>query len=338
MAELDRFKGVFDALTANGVEPEGVVYAEEVEEDVRRRLLAVDGVLVWVDPISKAWDESTRDRSRLDELLRDVASHGTWVSAHPDVILRMGTKEVLYLTREMSWGMDIRLYRAIADLREQLPSLLAAGPRVLKQSRGNGGNGVWKVEFLPGLASGAGLRLRVQHATRGTPSEELTMEEFIARCGQYFTGSGFMVDQPFQSQLERGMVRCYLSNNRVVGFGYQAVNLLLPPPSGSSEPPLPTPRVYYGHSEPMFQELKAKMENEWVVEMQRIIDVPDESLPAIWDADFLYGPKDSSGKETFLLGEINVSSVYPFPVEGTLPLAREAVARVNCGKRSRRCP
>ena len=65
---------------------------------------------------------------------------GVWVSAHPDVILRMGTKEVLVDTASMSWGTETRLYRTPAELREQLPSRLADGvPRVLKQHRGMGG-------------------------------------------------------------------------------------------------------------------------------------------------------------------------------------------------------
>ena len=67
-----------------------MLYSEEAQEDVRARLLAVDGVLVWVDPLS-----ARRDRLRLDALLRDVAARGVWVSAHPDVILKMGVKEVL---------------------------------------------------------------------------------------------------------------------------------------------------------------------------------------------------------------------------------------------------
>ena len=51
-------------------------------------------MLVWVNPI-----EQGLDRSKLDPLLREVADAGVWVSAHPDVILRMGTKEVLFDTR-----------------------------------------------------------------------------------------------------------------------------------------------------------------------------------------------------------------------------------------------
>ena len=82
-------------------------------------------------------------------MLRDVAARGPWVSAHPDVILKMGVKEVLHRTRHLGWGTDTHLYRTAADFRDEFPARLqAAGPRVLKQNRGNGGQGVWKVELL----------------------------------------------------------------------------------------------------------------------------------------------------------------------------------------------
>ena len=87
-----------------------MLFSEEAEEAVRARLLAVDGVLVWVDPLS-----SGKDRSRLDSLLRDVAARGIWVSAHPDVILKMGVKEVLYRTRKLSWSTDTDLYQSVDD-------------------------------------------------------------------------------------------------------------------------------------------------------------------------------------------------------------------------------
>ena len=90
------------------------------------------------------------DESVLDAMLRDVAAKGVWVSAHPDVILKMGAKEVLYRTRHLGWGTDTHLYRAAATLHEEFPrQLQLAGPRVLKQNRGNGGEGVWKVEGDP---------------------------------------------------------------------------------------------------------------------------------------------------------------------------------------------
>jgi glutathione synthase/RimK-type ligase-like ATP-grasp enzyme len=88
-----------------------------------------------------------RDRTILDRMLRDVSASGVFVSTHPDVILKMGTKEVLYHTRHLDWGCDTHLYRSMAQMRRELPRRLATGrARVLKQYRGNGGNGVWKVQ------------------------------------------------------------------------------------------------------------------------------------------------------------------------------------------------
>ena len=92
--ETSRFKAVFAALADVGVETEPVVYEDDVLDAVRAQLAAVDGVLVWVNPIHEG-----RNRANLDRLLREVAASGVWVSAHPDVILKMGTKEVLHRTR-----------------------------------------------------------------------------------------------------------------------------------------------------------------------------------------------------------------------------------------------
>jgi hypothetical protein len=66
--------------------------------------------------------------------------------------------------------------------------------------------------------------------------------------------------------------------------------------------------------------------------MMRLLGIDAESLPIIWDADFLYGTRDSSGQDTYVLCEINVSSVFPFPEEAPLEIAR-LVARLNRGRR-----
>jgi hypothetical protein len=81
----NRFKRVFEELATIGISAEPAVYADEMASEVQEQLLNVDGVLVWVDPISK----EQGDRSTLDAMLRNVASRGIWVSADPDVILKM---------------------------------------------------------------------------------------------------------------------------------------------------------------------------------------------------------------------------------------------------------
>ncbi|MBI3515591.1 MAG: hypothetical protein HY060_16255, partial [Proteobacteria bacterium] len=124
-AESSRFNRVFEALAAVNVHAEPVVYADDdgIVDAVRAQLLALDGVLVWVDPLSNG-----QTRARLDPLLREVAAQGVWVSSHPDVILKMGTKEVLHRTRQLGWGADTQLYRSAEALRAALPGRLHAGP------------------------------------------------------------------------------------------------------------------------------------------------------------------------------------------------------------------
>src|SRR5215210_5873409 len=171
--EKSRFANVFEALTAFGMHAEPAVYHDDFCDDVRRHLFQVDGVLVWVNPI-----EDGRDRSVLDAMLREVAASGVFVSAHPDVILKLGTKQVLYQTRDIGWGCDTHVYRSMDDLRRELPSRLAAGTaRVLKQYRGQSGDGVWKVERAADVtgeqrrANGKSpvdqTIVRAQHAKRG---------------------------------------------------------------------------------------------------------------------------------------------------------------------------
>src|SRR5580704_6892404 len=123
-AQNNRYNRIFEELAALDIEAEPAIYAEEMADEVRAQLLGCDGVLVWVDPLSDG-----KNRLKLDALLRDVASRGVWVSAHPDVILKMGVKEVLHRTRHLGWGTDTHLYRSAKIFREEFPQRLrTTGP------------------------------------------------------------------------------------------------------------------------------------------------------------------------------------------------------------------
>jgi hypothetical protein len=321
--EGSRFCGVAEALRALGVEVEPAVYGDAFVDEVREQLLGVDGTLVWVNPL-----EQGRDRSLLDTLLRQLSDDGVFVSAHPDTILKMGTKEVLFQTRNMSWGGDTHVYATMQDLREQLPLRLNEGkPRVLKQYRGNGGNGVWKVEPHPKDPT----LVRVRHALRGCVEQDVPLHEFLTRCEGYFLGSGRLIDQPYQERLTEGMIRCYLVQDEVVGFGHQAINALFPAPPGGTpgDAPQPGARLYYPPKTPDFQAIKRKMESEWLDALCQTLDIDTNLLPILWDADFLYGPKTPLGEDTYVLCEINVSSVYPFPVEALEPLAQATKQKLS---------
>lgn len=334
----NRFSGLFSAFAERGVAVEPAVYHDDFSEEVRDQLMQVDGVLVWVNPI-----EGGRDRSILDAMLREVAAAGIFVSAHPDMILKLGTKEVLYETRDLGWGCDTSLYSSLNQLRNELPARLADGKaRVLKQYRGNGGNGVWKAQ-LPVATSvyeeGDGVPqpetiIRVRHALRGSFEEEVTLAEFLSRCEQYFVAGGRVIDQEYQERLPEGMIRCYLVHGQVAGFGHQAVNALYPAPPGvpATEAPQPGPRLYYPPTKPEFQALKQKLEQEWVPAVQQLLAIDTESLPILWDCDFLLGPKEGDGQDSYVLCEINVSSVAPYPESAVPYIVDATIARARAAR------
>ena len=74
------------------------------------------------------------------------------------------------------------------------------------------------------------------------------------------------------------------------------------------------------------------MENEWTPQMMRLLGIDAASLPIIWDADFLYGPRAISGEDSYVLCEINVSSVFAIPEQAPAEIARLATARLQSKK------
>jgi hypothetical protein len=317
LPESSRFKEVFAALADVGIDAEPVVYDDDVADAVRAELATFDGVLVWVNPIHDG-----RNRTNLNAMLREVAARGVWVSAHPDVILKMGTKEVLHRTRMMSWGCDTTLYQTVEAMRAEFPIRLAAGARVIKRNRGNGGQGVWKVELLAGPRNPATLRLLA--ATEDAP-KEVAMDDFVDRCSEYFE-DGCVIDQPFQARLREGVVRCYMAGDRCAGFGHHKVKALVEEPVARAEA---GPRLYTSKADPRFQRLRRLMEDEWTPQLMSLLDIPRSDLPMIWDADFMLGPRRAEGADSYVLGEINVSSVFPIPDEAPAEIACRVADRLQ---------
>ena len=312
IAESSRLFPVQCALEDAGFTVEAAVWCEDAAAAFRDQLLGCDGALVWVDPLTDG-----RDRTELDAVLREVSATGVWVSAHPDVVLKMGTKEVLFQTRHLGWGGDTFLYRDTREFRREFPARLrSSGTRVLKQYRGNGGQGVWKVT-LTGDAT-----VRLQEAThRDGKASELPLADFLARCETYFGGEGRLIDQAFQPRVAEGMIRCYMSANRLVGFARQFAA------AGAGETfGLPAAKTMFGPDEAQFQRLRGLLEGEWTPALQQTLAIADAALPAIWDADFLFGPKRADGTDSYVLCEINASCITPFPQEAPAVIA-QTVAR-----------
>lgn len=188
------------------------------------------------------------------------------VSAHPDAILGLGTKDVLVDTRELPFGSDVRRIDSIDQLAGELPQRLRRGARVLKQHRGQSGAGVWRVE----LAEPAS------------------------------------------------------------GFGEQSVNALHPAVPGPPAPQ-PGPRLYHPADLPRFQDLRRRLEGGWIELLRTCVGVPREQLPLLWDCDFMLGERAPGAEERYVLCEINVSSVSPFPPSAIEPLVRAVQRRLDAG-------
>jgi hypothetical protein len=307
-----RHPAVVAALASAGFEVGTLAFHEEKGDAARVTLAASDAVLVWVDPIS-----GDRDRAALDAILRDVAQQGTLVFTHPDTILKMGTKDVLYDTRMLTWSADTHRYRDFKAFKTNFPDRVADGSaRVLKQHRGNGGIGVWKVQRL-GHQSADAAQVVVQHAApRDGTTEVIGLGEFMTRMEPYFEGSGHLIDQAFASRVHEGMVRAYLVKGEVVGFARQYADR-----GDTGREPVP-PELVFGipaaktmreADDEEFAGLRAKLEGEWVPRMMEELNLTSKELPLLWDADLLLGPRDGDGQDTYVLCEINVSCVSPYP-------------------------
>lgn len=307
-----RLAPVFAGLAGAGFAAEPCVYDESFEAEVRDQLLACDAALVWVNPLAAG-----ARRERLNALLDEVAAAGVLVSARPAVIAAMGVKSVLHRTRHLGWGSDVRLYETSEAFAAGFPaSLTEAGPRVLKQERGNDGVGVWKV-------SPAGDLVEVREAHADSAARLMPLSAFMAeRKGDLAHGP--LVDQAYQPRLPEGMIRCYMAGDRLAGFGHHLVRALAPADAGPGGP-----RLYSGPEDPRFPRLRRLMETDWTPGLVAALGLASDDLPVIWDADFLLGPPDDDGRDTYVLCEINVSSVFPMPVEGPAALAAVLTSRLR---------
>ena len=318
-AAESRFSALFDAFRAVGIATEPAVYHDDFADEVAAQLRTLDGVLVWCNPI-----EGGRRRDRLDDVLREAANAGVYVSTHPDTILRLGTKDVLVDVRDLPFGSDAVRVGSLVQLAEELPWRLARGARVLKQHRGHGGIGVWRVERIEGST-----KLRVRHAQRGSEEEHLELMELLQRLVPYFdpANGGHMIDQAWQPRLVDGMVRAYLVEDRVAGFGHQAINALHPGRKGEPAP-VPGPRLYHPADRPQFQPFKRLLETRWIDLLRERVALAREQLPMLWDCDFMFGETTPEHPERYVLCEINVSSVSPFPPSAIEPLVAAVQARL----------
>lgn len=303
----DKYKALAQSLSDTGFKVESVLYDDSRVVQLQDELTRFSAIMVWVNPI-----EQGNDRSRLDTLLGTLSDKGVFVSTHPEVILKIGTKKVLYTTRDMEWGGDTDIYLNRNDFEKRfLPCLENKNIRILKQNRGNGGNGVFKVSF----ADDTHESVHIVHASKANEERDLSIAEFHHEFSRYFENGGIIINQQWVRGITNGMVRCYLTGTKVSGFGYQESNALCPQSDNPESPIRPVSgRFYFSEDCGLFQDLREIMESKWVPQLQEIHSISDEMMPLIWDTDLFINDINSRNPGTkYTLCEINVSCVSPFP-------------------------
>jgi hypothetical protein len=314
----DKYRLLAEKLAERQWTVRTLTYRDSSREAVKRDARACDAVLVWINPF-----EPGLDRAALDGLLRELAGAGVLVSAHPDAISRIGTKDVLVSTHSLGWSVNAVAHRSLDEFRARFPaSLRREGIRVLKQYRGQSGQGVWKVSVLsPEI-------FEVRSAVRGETLRELSENALVSFFEiEVFARDSHLIDQRWVATMNRGMVRAYLCGTKVAGFGYQEIIALHPnAPGDDFTRRQPSRRYYYTEDCFLFRRLRARLETVWIPELQKLLGMRVDEFPLLWDADFFLGdPPDSE----FLLCEINASCVSPFPESVITRLISELERRLT---------
>ena len=311
----EKYRKLAGHFIEKGFAVDSVIYHDSISGTLAKELTKYNAILVWVNPI-----EQQGDRKILDALLMKLSAQGCFVSAHPDTILKMGTKEILYRIKDTEFGGDIKLYHSFEDFKEHFLKDLK-GIRILKQYHGNGGSGVFKID----TANIRNNRIRVTHAKNGDEEKIMTVDDFFAVFESYFKTSILLIDQDWNPNIINGMVRCYLCGTRVSGFGFQEINALYPITNSVFKKP--SQRFYFSEDCGLFRDLKDIMENRWMPQLQEIAGIENERLPVIWDADFFINKNNTENTcEKYSLCEINVSCVSPFP-ESSIPYIADEVRK-----------
>src|SRR3982751_4405597 len=101
----EKYRLLAEYFVRLGMSVETVLYNNGRAESLRVELQNLDALLVWVNPI-----EQGQDRTVLDNLLADLQVAGVFVSAILETIIKIGTKRVLFDTRNMEGGSDVEMY------------------------------------------------------------------------------------------------------------------------------------------------------------------------------------------------------------------------------------
>lgn len=241
------------------------------------------------------------------QMLRELVANGVEGLPHPDAMIAYGAKNSVEKLRGTAIvPEDVYTYYDFDSLKENFPKTLKKGVRVLKQNRGSTGEGIWRVEVIEAdkykkdIPLSAVLKLT---EAKDNHTEEKTLQEFLEFCIQYVEGdNGMILDMPFLERIIEGEIRVLMLRDNVV-------NIVHKKPAETKDAFSATlfSGAKYRYDKPEQWPDLVKIVKKSVPVIQRKLGNYD--LPLIWTADFILDTDKKTGKDKYVLGEINASCV-----------------------------
>lgn len=269
------------------------------------------------------------------ELLSRLSDAGLVGMSTPEEMISYGAKDALVKLNDTDLvPSDTAAYYNVEDFHKTFPVSLSYGERVLKQNRGSTGSGIWRVRLAdkdlaasiePGTALPLDTKLKCTEAV-DNHTEERELGEFMDFCDQYIVGdNGMLVDMRFMPRIVEGEIRILLVGPHPVFVVHKK-----PAEGGDAFSATLFSGAKYTYNKPEeWQELVDMFAAARPVIAEKL---GGDNIPLIWTADFMLADDDHSGKDTYVLGEINCSCVG-FTSELDMGIqdlvAEEAIKRVE---------
>ena len=289
-----------EAVRTAGWQADMVYYREEEYEDLLQRIPEQhDAYVSRINPGHIPGGET-----RYLQLLGDLCQRGMVGMPTPDAMIAFGAKDALVKLRDLSLvPSDTYVYYDQQSFADSFPGVLATGIRVLKQNRGSTGSGIWRVETIEEVASGAAIDMDTKvRCTEAVDNhvEERKLGDFIEFCGQYLVGEGGMiVDMPYLPRIVEGEVRILFVGQSPIFVVHKK------PAEGGFSATLFSGAQYTYDSPEKWSELVDSFLADLPVIRERL---GGHATPLIWTADFMLDTNED-GSDKYVLGEINCSCV-----------------------------
>lgn len=297
-------KPIIDSLKERGWTAEIIFYQDEDRGEIYRYTFEkADAYISRVNPGNLA------DETGYFQMLRELVGHGVEGLPHPDAMIAYGAKNsVEKLKGTDIVPDDVYTYYDFESLKEEFPKSLTNGVRVIKQNRGSTGEGIWRVEVLDAEKYNGKKRIPLDAELKLTEAkdnhvEHKTLQEFLEFCIQYVEGpSGLVLDMPFLERIKEGEIRVLMLRDTVV-------NVVHKKPADDVDAFSATlfSGAKYRYDEPeKWPDLVESVGGSLRTIQSRL---GNYDLPLIWTADFILDTDKKTGKDKYVLGEINASCV-----------------------------